>query len=343
MPVVDFLDEYFESDFIKGVLSMGAVLGTFTAPRSPGTTLHLLLQEALAGMYFKGGATALTTELEQRARSLGVQIQTGAPVMNILVSDRRVRGVELEDGTEILADAVSASCNPRTVLLDLLPVGAIDYTTEHRISNFRCRGTAAQLLFAVDGPVVFSDGAAEHELQRVRIAPTATHVERAFDAVKYGELPDEPVLDIAVPTLEQPSLAPSGKSVVSVLVGYAPYELEGGWTDAARDRLTSNVIATLGRHIQDFETRLIAAKLSTPADLESEYGLSGGSLYHGEPGIDQLVVRPIPECFDHRTPIAGLSLCGSGTHPGGTVSCMAASLAKRAVLHPQKSPADAAA
>ena len=343
MPVVDFLDEYFESDFIKGALSMSAVLGTFTAPRSPGTTLHLLFQEALAGKYFKGGATALTAELGQRAADLGVEILTGATVKSILLSKKQVRGVELVDGTQILADSVSASCNPKTVLLDLLPVGALSYTTERRVSNFRCRGTAAQMLFAVDGPVTFSDGTAEHELQRVRIAPTANHVESAFDAIKYNEISQQPVLDIAVPTLEQPSLAPAGKSVVSVLVGYVPYELDGGWNDTVRGHLTEKVIATIGRHVRDFDKRLIATKVFTPADIETEYGLPGGSLYHGEPGIDQLIVRPVPECFDHRTPIAGLSLCGSGTHPGGSVSCMAGSLATRAVLHPRKPVTDAAA
>ena len=343
MPVADFLDEYFESGFVKGSLSMGAVLGSFTAPRSPGTTLHLLLQEALAGTHIRGGPLALTAALEQRARDLGVHIVTGSAVSSILVSSGQVQGVRLDDGTEIQSSAVSASNNPKSVLLDLLPVGALTHTAERRMSNFRCRGTAAQLLFAVDGAVAFSDGSSEHELPRVRIAPTANHVEKAFDAVKYGELPDEPVLDIAVPNLDRPGLAPAGNSVVSVLVGYVPHELAGGWTDVARKRLTASVTEIIGRHVKDFEKRVIAAKLSTPADLERQYDLPGGSLYHGEPGIDQLVLRPIPECFDHRTPITGLSLCGSGTHPGGLVSCMAASLAAQAVLQDRKSRAEAAA
>lgn len=343
MPVGDFLNEYFESDFVKGALSMNALLGTFTAPRSPGTTMNLLLHEALAGTSIKGGNVALTEGLEQRARDLGVEIITGAGVREIQLADGAVSGVQLEDGVVIQADAVSASCNPRTVLLDLLPVSALTHTTAQRIANFRTRGTAAQLLFAVDGRVQFGDGSAEQDISRVRVAPTLDHVEKAFDAVKYQQFAPEPVLDICIPTLENPALAPDGKHVVSVLAGYVPCELDGGWTEAARADLTSKVVATVARYVPGFEQQIIASQLWSPADLEREFGLPGGSLYHGEPGIDQMMIRPIPECLDHATPVRGLSLCGSGTHPGGTVACMAGSLATQTILQSRKGRAEAAA
>jgi len=172
-------------------------------------------------------------------------------------------------------------------------------------------------------------------VSHVRIAPTFDHVEKAFDAIKYDNFSDEPVLDIAVPTIDNPNLAPDGKSVVSVLVAYAPYNLDGGWTGDAKSTLTKKVVNTISRFAPGFEQKVIAAKLSTPVDLENDYGLTGGHLHHGEPGLDQILVRPIPECFDYETPVHGLTLCGSGTHPGGTVSCMAGALATRAIKRPR--------
>jgi len=342
MPVRDFLNEYFESDFIKAAVSMDAVLGTFTAPRSPGTAMNLLMHESLAGKSIKGGSLALTDALIARARELGVQIRNGSAVTEILIEDKTVNGVVLEDGATIDAAAVSASCNPKTVLLDLLPVEALTHTTEHRISNFRTYGTTAQLLLAVDGPVSFQGASADHKVCHVRIAPTLDHVEKAFDAVKYDEFSDEPVLDIAIPTIDNPALAPDGQSVVSVLVSYAPYKLDGGWTDDARNTLTKKVIDTISRYAPGFEQKVLASKLSTPVDLENDYGLNGGHLHHGEPGLDQVLVRPIPECFNHETPVRGLTLCGSGTHPGGTVSCMAGALATREITGTKKVRADVA-
>ena len=342
MPVGDFLNEYFESDFIKGALSMNAVLGTFTAPRSPGTTMNLLMQESIAGRTIRGGSPALTAALVDRARELGVQVRSGNAVTEILLERNSVKGVELETGVAIEAAAVSASCNPRAVLLDLLPVEALTPTTEHRISNFRTYGTTAQLLFAVDGPVSFEGASAGQKVGHARLAPTLDYVERAFDPIKYGRFADELVLDIAVPSIDVPALAPDGKSVVSVLVGYVPYDLEGGWIDEAKSALTKRVVETISQFVPGFEQMIIAAKFSSPADLEIDYGLTGGHLHHGEPGLDQILVRPIPECFNHDTPVRGLGLCGSGTHPGGTVSCMAGALASREILRTNKPRADAA-
>jgi len=342
MPVSDFLNEYFESDFIKGALSMEAVLGTFAAPRSPGTTMNLLMHESIAGQSIRGGSLALTEALVARASELGVQFKCGSAVTKILIGKKSVKGVELESGVTIDAAAVSASCNPKTVLLDLLPVEALTHITEQRISNFRTNGTAAHLLLAVDGPVSFKDESSDHKIRHVRIAPTLDHVEKAFDAVKYDKFSDDPVLDIAIPTIDNPALAPDGKSVVSVLIGYAPFNLDGGWTDDAKNALTKRVIDMISRFAPGIEQMLVASKLSTPVDLESDYGLTGGHLHHGEPGLDQILIRPIPECFNHETPVSGLTLCGSGTHPGGTVSCMAGALAGREIMRSGKDRADAA-
>ena len=342
MAVSDFLNEYFESDFIKGALSMSALLGTFTAPRSPGTTTNLLMHESMSGLSIKGGSLGLTDALIKRARDLGVTFKCGHAVSRILVDNKSVEGVELENGNIVKAAAVSASINPKTVLLDLLPVSALKYTTADRISNFRCNGTTAHLLLAVDGPVLFEAASKDQSISHVRIAPTLDHIEKAFDAVKYKQFSESPVLDMTIPSIDRPSLAPDGKHVVSVMVSYAPLELEGGWNDAARATLTKSVVDTISDFVPGFERQVIATQLSTPADLASEYGLPGGHLHHGEPGLDQILVRPIPECFDHQTPVQGLTLCGSGTHPGGSVACMAGALATHEKLPKSKVRSDAA-
>jgi phytoene dehydrogenase-like protein len=342
MPVRDFLDEYFESDFIKGALSMNALLGTFAAPRSPGTTTNLLMHESMSGWSIKGGSLRLTDALIKRARDLGVSFKCGHAVSRILVDNKSLEGVELENGSFVKAAAVSASINPKTVLLDLLPVSALTYTTTDRISNFRCNGTTAHLLLAVEGPVLFEAASKDQNISHARIAPTLDHVEKAFDAVKYNRFSESPVLDISIPSIERPSLAPSGKNVVSVMVSYAPLELEGGWNDAARATLTNSVVDMITDFVPGFERQVIATKLSTPADLENDYGLTGGHLHHGEPGLDQILVRPIPECFNHETPVEGLTLCGSGAHPGGSVSCMAGALATHESLPIKKARSDAA-
>jgi phytoene dehydrogenase-like protein len=342
MPVGDFLNEYIETDFVKGALSMNALLGTFAAPRSPGTTTNLLMHESMSGQSIKGGSHALTKALIQRARDLGVVFKCGHAVTSILVDGKSAKGVELDNGTIVEAPIVSASINPKTVLLDLLPVSALTHTTTERIANFRCNGTTANLLLAIDGPLSFKGAVKEQNVSHARIAPTLDYVEKAFDAVKYNEYSDSPVLDIMVPSIETPRLAPEGKNVVSVLIGYAPLELEGGWNDDARAALTNSVVDIISDFAPGFEQQVIATKLSTPADLERDYGLTGGHLHHGEPGLDQILVRPIPECFNHETPVQGLTLCGSGTHPGGSVSCMAGALATHESLPKSKVRPDAA-
>ena len=304
--------------------------------------MNLLVHESIAGRSIRGGSRALTEALTERVRQLGVEVRCGSAVTRILIERNSVKGVELENGDTIEASAVAASCNPKAALLELLPVEALTYTTEHRISNFRTYGTAAHLLFAVDGGVSFEGANTEDVIDHARIAPTLNHIEKAFDPIKYDRFSEEPVLDISIPTIGDPTLAPDGKSVVSVLAGYAPYELEGGWTDDAKRTLTRNVVETISHFAPGFEQKIITSKLWSPVDLEDEFGLPGGHLHHGEPGLDQIVVRPIPECFNHQTPVRGLTLCGSGTHPGGTISCMAGALATREITHSTQTDAEVA-
>ena len=161
---------------------------------------------------------------------------------------------------------------------------------------------------------------------------TVDDLERAFDAVKYRQMSERPVLDIHVPSMDQPELAPDGHHVASILVSFAPYELEGGWTDEARDTLYRRTLGTLEVHAPDIEELIVGHEVVSPADIEQRYGTTQGHLHHGEHSIDQLVVRPSPECARYGTPFEGLYLCGSGSHPGGGVTCAPGALAARTIL-----------
>jgi phytoene dehydrogenase-like protein len=232
--------------------------------------------------------------------------------------------VSLSGGETLDAKLVAASCNPRAVFLDMLAPTATTYKLQEHIGNFRSRGTTARLLLAVEGQV----SVAGHD--GVRFARTGAHlddIERAFDAVKYRELSKRPVLDIAVPSVETADLAPAGNSVIDIEVHFAPYQLEGGWTDEARQTLQSRALDELTRHAPDLAARIVGSELLSPPDLEARYGLIGGSTPHGELALDQLLVRPVPDCVGYETPVPGLFLCGSGSHPGSYAPCAAGVLA----------------
>jgi len=221
---------------------------------------------------------------------------------------------------------VVASCHPRTVFLDLLPPAATTFRLRERIANFRSRGTTAQVLLALDKAVELPEGAG-----LARIAGHVDDIERAFDAVKHRRFPDAAVLEVAIPSASDPALAPAGASVVSAHL-FAPYEVDGGWTDAARDKLARRVVEVLDRHLPGLRASVVGSAVLAPPDLEARYGLVGGNLHHGEHGLDQLLVRPIPECVGYRTPVPGLFLCGAGSHPGGGLTCAPGLLAAETIL-----------
>ncbi len=326
MCVADWLGEFMKSAPLKAALAWPAVAGDFLGPWSPGTTATLLLAEAAAGPGVEGGGAAIAAALDKAARAAGVAIRTGASVTRIVVDKGTARGVELAGGEKLDADLVAAACHPRTVFLDLLPPSATAFRLRERIGNVRSRGTIAQVLIAVASKVELPDGA-----QVARIAGHVDDVERAFDTVKHRRVPDAAVMEVAVPSASDPSLAPAGHSVVSAHV-FAGYDIEGGWTDAARERLARRTIDVLDRHLGGLRDAVVASAVLAPPDLEARYGLPGGNLHHGEHGLDQLLVRPVPECVGYRTPVPGLFLCGSGSHPGGGLTCAPGLLAAEAIL-----------
>ena len=331
MSVADGLDEWFETGLLKAALALPALAGSFLGPRSPGSNANLLLVDAATGPGVMGDGPALVAALERRAVELGVEIRCGVPVGGIRVENGRARGVTLEDGTNLDASVVAASCDPKQTLLRLLPPGSLSARAESQVRSFRTRGLTAQVLLAVSGPPSF-EGQNGSAVEYARTGSRLDDLERAFDAVKYRSIAETPILDIHVPTVSSPHLAPEGHAVISVLVHYVPHDLEGGWDDARRQRLGDGVVSILERYVPGLSHSVVGREVRTPVDLERRYGTWEGHLCHGEQGLDQMLIRPAPPCSRYATPVEGLFLCGSGSHPGGGLTCLPGSLAARAIL-----------
>jgi phytoene dehydrogenase-like protein len=334
LAAADWLAEWFETDWLQATLALPAVAGNFMGPRSPGSTGNLLLQACAAGPGVEGGAPALVKALEAAARAHRADIHTSANVTEILLGDT-VRGVRLESGEELQAPVVAASCHPRQLFLNLVPRRALSFRLAHRIETYRSRGTTAQVLFALRAPLhpaagaelpAASDGAFEF----AHTARSLDDIERAFDAIKYRRIPERPILEIHVPSAVIPEHCPPGHAVVSVHVHFVPYDLEPGWGPEERERLGDRVQEIIGEHCGTLD--VVARYVLAPPDLEARYALPGGNIHHGEHSLDQLLVRPVPECSRYGTPIPGLFLSGGGSHPGGGLTCMPGTLAARAIL-----------
>ena len=341
MAAADLVAEWFETDLVQGAVATRAVFGTSQGPWSAGTGAVLLLNAAFdpapggSSMTVKGGAGALSAAIAEAARSAGVQIRLNAPVARVLVRDGKTHGVVLEDGTEMPATIVVSNADPRRTFLHLLDPVDLDPAFLTKVRNYRARGTVAKAHLAVSALPPFLGSTNPGDWHgRILIAPSVDYLERAFDASKYGELPEEPYLEIAVPTLVDPSLAPAGKHVLSVHVQFVPYSLSGNATlHDAREKLASTVLRTLERYAPGIRATVEAMEVLMPVDLEDVYGVSGGHIYHGELALDQLfTMRPILGWAQYRTPIEGLFLCGAGTHPGGGVTAASGQNAANAIL-----------
>ena len=331
MSAYDWLREWLPSEHLCALLALPAVAGTWMGPRSPGSATNLLVHLCTQQKPVAGGGNALVRALTGAARAAGVEIRTLAKVSRLTTNGRAVTGVELEGGEALVSSRVVATCDPKQVFLNLLPRRLLGVKLESRISHYRMRGTTAQVFLALRGDVEWasSHGARAHY---IRTGSHLDQLERAFDAVKYRRHSDRPVLDIHIPTRGQPDLAPAESHVMSLQVHFAPYALEGGWTDSARERLGDGVISELERFAPGIRAKVLAREVLSPADVESRYGVSGGHIHHGEHALDQLLTRPVPEAFSYATPFVGLFLGGSGSHPGGGVTGAPGALAARRVL-----------
>lgn len=348
MAIADFVADAFETDALRGVLAARGIQGTAMGPWSAGTTSVFLNDSAgndggAAGqtVYAKGGPGALANALAGAVRASGGQIRTGAEVVAITTADGRATGVALASGEEIAARIVVAGADPKRVLTTLVDPVVLGPGLGWRAGNIRTPGTVARVNLALAGTPRFTaagDGAdAEQRLRaRIVIAPGIDYVERAFDASKYGRLSDAPYLEATIPSLVDPSLvagAPAGTQVMSIHLQYAPYALrEGSWDDR-RDELGDLAVRTLEAYAPGLGALVTARQVLTPLDLERDYGLTGGHLYHAEPSLDSFFAwRPLFGHARYRLPVDGLYLAGSGAHPGGGITGQPGQNAAREIL-----------
>jgi phytoene dehydrogenase-like protein len=288
--------------------------------------------------------------LAAAARAAGAEIRTGADVASIRVKNGAATGVVLAGGEEIEADRVVSSADPKRTLLGLVDPGELDPEFLSNTGNYRSTGTVAMVHFALSGLPEFraltganasagGEGRVGREALsgRIHIGTEIDELERAFDAAKYGDLSPWPYCEATIPTLSDPGLAPSGSHVMSVRAQYAPHNLKNGTWSERRDEIARAVVRTISEHAPNLEQRIVATRVLTPRDLEETYGLTGGHVFHGEHSLDQLfTMRPLLGWARYRTPIAGLYLCGSGTHPGGGLTGACAANASREVVKDRK-------
>jgi phytoene dehydrogenase-like protein len=331
MCVADWLREWFESDRLQALLAGPAVYGGFTGPWSPGTNTNLLLGEAFATPGVRGGVPSFVAALEQAALAAGVEIRTATQVARLEVVDQQIEGVVLEGGEKIESSLVAGACSPKHLLLDLLPPPQLSLRLEHGITHFRARGTTAKIHLALSRYPAFACRPELHP-EKIRIAEGIDPLERAFDPVKYRRFGDDLALDIRVPTVRTPDLAPDGHHVFSIGTHFVPYELEGGWSQESRGQLLETVLKRLEPYAPDVRASVVGSEVLSPADLESRFGLINGQIHHGEHGLDQIFVRPTPECARYATPIQGLYLCGGGSYPGGGITGAPGALAAERML-----------
>jgi phytoene dehydrogenase-like protein len=343
MAVADLVAEWFETDLLQAAIAARAIHGTAMGPWSAGTGAVLLLASAIdpvpggSSVSAAGGAGSVTQAMADAAREAGAEIRTNAAVRRIVVRNGAATSVFLDDGTEIAAETVISSADPRHTFLTLVDPVDLEPGFRTRIRNYRCPGTVAKLNFALGALPAFrglaGDAAASHLRGRVHIGPGIDYLERAFDASKYGETSTSPYLDITFPTLGDPSLAPVGKHVMSVHMQYAPYKLRSNSWEMEREVLANIVLRALESYAPGISGLVEQRQVITPLDLEQVYGLSGGHIYHGELALDQLfTMRPTLGWADYTTPIDGLYLCGSGTHPGNGLTGASGQNAAREIL-----------
>ncbi len=347
MAVADLVGEVFESDAVRGALAARGVQYTATGPWSSGTAAVFLADSAgndggAAGQttFARGGPGALADALAASVRAAGGEIRTEADVERVLVDGERVRGVALADGEEIAAPVVASGADPKRTLLGLLDPVTLGPSLAWRARNYRTPGVTAKVNLVLSGlPSFAAAGGDEPERLsgRILIAPGIDYLERGFDAAKYGRISEAPFLEITIPTLSDPSLAPEGTHVMSVVLQWAPYRLrEGDWA-SERDGLADLALKTLEPFAPGIAGLVTDREVLSPVDLERDYGLTEGHALHGEQTLDQFFAwRPLLGHARYRMPVAGLYLCGSGAHPGGGVTGGPGANAAREILADRK-------
>ncbi len=343
MPTDDLLNEFFESDVVKGAIGASSVLNVSWGPREAGTVYTLLASWAQSdtGLFrsagvVKGGMGALTNAIAEAASGFGAEIRMSAPVKQVIVREGRVSGVQLESGEELTAAVVVSNADPRTTFLTLLEPRTLDVSFVRHVQAIKYRGSAARIHLALrELPEWTAMADADEAALRgpIQIAPSLDYVQKAFDCTKYGRYSEQPYLDILIPTLSDPSLAPSGQHLMSITARYAPYTLRDGDWSSRKEAFADLVVDTLAAYVPAIREAILHRHILVPPDLESRYGLPEGNPNHGEMTLDQFFhMRPVPGYARYRTPIAGMYVCGAGAHPGGGVSGIPGHNAAREIL-----------
>ena len=342
MASADYLDEWFELDPLKATKSASGIIGTFLGPRSPGSAYVLLhhymgeIDGAFRAWGFqKGGTGAISEAIASAARAAGAEIRTGAGVAQVRVTGGRARGVVLDSGGEIAAPVVVSGLDPRRTFLDLVEPGVLPDEVTAAIRRFKFRGSSGKVNLALAELPEFTGlpPNGPHLRGAISISPSLEYLERAYDDAKYGEFSRQPYMDVVIPSMIDPGMAPPGRHVMSIFVQYAPWQLNGGWTDAKREAFGDAVVATLARYAPNLPRAILGRQVITPLDIERITGLSEGNIFQGELALHQLFfLRPLPSWSRYRTPIAGYWQCGAGTHPGGGIMGASGRLAALEIL-----------
>ena len=330
MSAVDFLDQWFETDVLKATMSASGIIGTFLGVRSPGTAYVLLhhymgeIDGAFRSWGFaRGGTGAISNAIASAAREHGVEIRTEAPVAQIRLQRGQATGVILANGDELDAELVLSSVDPNLTFLRFMDADKeLPAEFVEEIRRYKYRGSSGKVNLALDALPNFTSlpGAGPHLRGAISISPSVDYMERAYDQAKYGEFSRRPYIDMVIPTLTDPSVAPPGKHILSCFVQYAPYKLRSGTWDEQREAFGNTVIDTIAEHAPNIRDIILHKQVLTPLDIERIFGLTEGNIFQGELTLEQLFfLRPAPGWAQYATPIRGLWMCGSATHPGGGI------------------------
>jgi len=349
MSSADFLDQWFETDVLKATMSASGIIGTFLGIRSPGTAYVLLhhymgeIDGAFRSWGFsRGGTGAISNAIAAAAREAGVEIRTKAPVGKILVKEGRAAGVVLQSGEEIAANVISSSVDPHLTFEKFLDPSELPADFLEGVRRYKFRGSSGKVNIALDALPDFKSrpAAGAHLRGAISISPSMEYMERAYDDAKYGHYSRRPYIDMVIPSLTDPSVAPPGKHVLSCFVQYAPYKLAEGTWDDQREAFGDNVIDTISEYAPNIKDIIVGRQILTPLDLEREFGLTQGNIFQGELSLEQLFfLRPVAGWAYYRTPVDNLYMCGSATHPGGGIMGANGRIASQVILKEWKKPA----
>lgn len=343
-PARPILDRWFESEQLKGTLATDAIIGAFASPSMPGTAyvlFHHVMGETNGKRgvwsYVKGGMGGLTQALAKAARDLGVEIRTEAEVAKIATRDNTATGVVLTNGDEIEAARVASGVDCRLTFTQFLDPATLPPAFVDAVNRIDYASASVKINVALDALPNFTacPGSAAGPQHRgtVHLCPDQDFIERAYDEAKYGKMSSEPVVECTIPSSVDPTVAPSGKHLMSMFCQYGPYDLQGGWDDRARGEFADRCFRVVERYAPGFTASVIDRQILAPPDLERMFGLTGGNIFQGSMALHQLFMfRPVPGFASYRTPVRGLYLCGAAAHPGGGVMGAAGLNAAREML-----------